>query len=212
MNPPASPDAGGKPRERPDQGGSRGQENVTSAPIDAVRATSVTVNSAVHVLSGVVPLADIHLGLGPVSAGQLADIHNNVPGTQAVPVTTSITMLGLDLLGTLTPTLEELAAGLAAALPGITGEALEDELIAGIVGDLETSAATLISPVAPGLSTALVQLTSLLSIRVNVQPDQPGHPEPSSSSPFHVSALRLSFEAPNILDLSLASSSVGYGN
>jgi hypothetical protein len=185
------------------------KENVKSALVTAIRATSVTVAATVHVRSLGLPLADINLGLGPVSAGELLDLYNGVPGTPAVPVTSSITMLGL---GDPTPTLNALASGLAAALPGITGEALNHGLILGIVGSVETSLGNLTSTVAPALSDALGQLSSLLSITVNVQPDQPGHPAPSTASPFSVSALRLSFVALNTLELSLATSSVGYGN
>lgn len=187
------------------------RENVTSALIASLRATSVTVNSTVHVKSAGVPLADIQLGMGPASTGLLLDIYNGVPGTPAVPVTTSITMLGSDPFGLLTPTLNSLAAGLAEALPGITGEALNKELILGIVGGAETTLTALLSPVAPALSKALGRLSNVLSIMVNVQPDQPRHPQPSSASPFSVSALRLSLDALDTLNLSLATSSVGYG-
>lgn len=185
------------------------RENMTSALINAIRATSVTVNSTLHLSDGVT-LADIRLALGPVSAGHLLDLHNEVPGTPAVPVAASITMLGLQPSG-LTPELEELAAQLATALPGIIGDALDDELINGVVAGFGSSAAALTSPVVSSFSDALGQLANQLSIMVNVQPDQPGHPEPSSSSPFQVSALRLSFPALNVLDMTLATSSVGYG-
>ena len=188
------------------------QENVTAALVAAIRATTVTVNATVHLRSAGLPLADISLGLGPTTTGQLLDLYNQVPGIPAVPVTTSITMLGLNPLGLLTPTLNALAAGLASALPGTTGEALSHELINGIVADFESPLAALTSPVASGLSEALGQLNTQLSIMVNVQPDKPGHPEPSSSSPFQVSALRLSFPAQSVLDLSLATSSAGHGN
>lgn len=186
-------------------------QNMTSALVTAIRAASVTVNSTVHVLSAGLPLADIQLGVGPVSTGSLLDLYNGVPGTPSVPITTSIKMLGLNPLGLLTPTLNALASGLAAALPGIVGEALNDELILGTVGDAETSFTELTSPVGASLSAALGQLSNLLSIMVNVQPDQPGHPEPSSAGPFRVSALRLLFDD-NVLDMSLASSSVRYGH
>jgi hypothetical protein len=188
------------------------QANMTSALIDAVRATSVTVSSTVKVLSAGLPLADIRLGLGPTTTGQLLDLFNQVPGTPAIPVKSSITMLGLDPLGLLTPTLRDLESELASALPGITGGALKDELIDGVVADFESSVAALTSPVASSLAAALGELRSQLSIMVNVQPDQAGHPEPSSVSPFQVSAMRLSFPALDALDLSVATSSVGYGN
>lgn len=188
------------------------KENITAALVASIRTTTVTVNATVHVRSAGLPLADISLGLGPTPAGQLLDLYNQVPGILALPVTTSITMLGSNPLGLLTPTLNALTSGLASALPGITGEALHNELLNGVVGDLKASVAGLASPVAPSVSNALGQLASLMSIMVNVQPDKPGHPQPSSSIPFRVSALRLSLDAPNILDLSLASSAVGYGN
>jgi hypothetical protein len=105
-----------------------------------------------------------------------------------------------------------LESELASALPGITGGALKDELIDGVVADFESSVAALTSTVASSLAAALGELRSQLSIMVNVQPDQAGHPEPSSVSPFQVSAMRLSFPALDALDLSVATSSVGYGN
>ncbi|WP_309107121.1 choice-of-anchor G family protein [Arthrobacter sp.] len=187
------------------------QENIASALIDAIRATSVSADSAVHVLSEGVSLAEIRLGLGPTSVGQLLNLHNDVPGTPAVPVTTSVRLLGLDPLGLLSPTLQDLESGLASALPGIVGEALNEELVLGITGDVKTSVATLTGPVGASVSSALDELSSLLSIMVNVQPDKPGHPEPSSAGPFQISALHLSLFGLDVLDLSVATSTVGYG-
>jgi hypothetical protein len=185
------------------------QENVTSALVAAIRDTSVTVHSTVHVLSDGVPLADIQLDIGPVPASWLLDVHSGVPGTPAVPVATSIIMLGLDPLGLHTPTLEALEAELAEALPGIAGEALDQELIVGVVGNFGAAMETLTAPVNAGLSDALGQFSSVLSVMVNAQPDQPGHPEPSYANPFSVSALRLSLSEANILELFVATSSVG---
>lgn len=185
------------------------RDDVTSALVTAIRTTPVSVTAAVHVQSMGVPLAVIDLALGPVTAGQLIDVHNGVPGTPVVPVTSSINMLGLELP---TDELKALASDLASDLPGIAGKALYNELVVGVVGQLETSLTDLADPVAPALAYTLSRLSSLLSIMVNVQPDQPGHPEPSSSGPFSVSALRLSLvDASGALNLSLATSSVGHG-
>lgn len=188
------------------------QENLTAALVAAIRATTVTVSTTVQVRSAGLPLAAIGLGLGPTTTGQLLDLYDQVPGTPTVPVTTSITMLGSNPFGLLTPTLNGLASGLASALPRITGEAFNNELLNGVAAGFASSVVALTGTVSPSLVAALDRLGSGLSIMVNVQPDQPGHPAPVSSSPFQVSALRLSFPALNVLDLSVASSSVGYGN
>lgn len=173
------------------------------------RATPVSVTAAVHVQSLGLPLAVLDLALGPVSVGQLIDLRNGVPGTPAVPVTSSINMLGLGLP---TEELKTLASELASDLPGIAGEALNSELIGGVVGEFDAAVTDLSGPAAPALSYIFSQLSGLLSIMVNVQPDQPGHPAPSSSGPYSVSALRLSLaNAPDTFDLSLATSSAGHG-
>jgi hypothetical protein len=187
------------------------QENVTRALADAIRATSVTVASTVNVTSGTIPVAVIHLGLGPVPTGQMLDLHTGVPGTPAVPVTTSVEMLVSDDLGTLTAAVNDLAAGLASALPGITGEALHNELVGGVVADYEASLAELANFVESAHVQAFNQLSSQLSIMVNVQPDKPGHPQPVTPNPFQVSALRLSVPAQGTTELSLATSSTGSG-
>jgi hypothetical protein len=186
------------------------QANITSLLVDAIRGTSVTVNATVHTLAAGIPLADIGLSLGPVSVGHLLDLHNSVPGTPAVPVTTVVTILGLDPLGILTPTVNILASGLASTLASITGKALDDVLTSGIVNAFNNSAAALVGPVADSLATALQPVSAVLSIMVNVQPDQPPYPGPATTN-FEVQALRLALiNDLNTLNLSLATASVGY--
>ena len=169
------------------------QGNVTAALVAAFRATSVKVTSTVH------GLADITLELGPANTGQLLDLYHQVPGTPAVPVKTSVSLLGQT----------ELAAELAAALPGLTGSALQEHVMDGLVGGLQSSVAALAGPIGPSLAANLDVLNGHLSIMVNVQPDQAGHPQPSGSSPYSVSALRLTLSDPALLDLPLATSAVG---
>ncbi|WP_171027261.1 choice-of-anchor G family protein [Pseudarthrobacter sp. NamB4] len=191
------------------------KNQIVAAITAAVRSMSVTVEATVQVhaldaLALYVPAADINLGLGPVPAGRLMDLHAGISGTGPVPVSSSI-----DLLGAVNPptaTLDALASGLAAALPDITGRALNHELILGVAAKLESSLGSSLMPVAPALAAGLDRLNNLLSIMVNVQPDQPGYPLPATGSPYSVSALRLSFDSLDTLHLSLATSSVGYGS
>jgi hypothetical protein len=189
------------------------QREVDSALLAAVRGMSVTVNATVEVRQAGLSVAEIQLGLGPVAAGSLVDIHHGVPGAPAVPVTSDVTIPGLDPFGVLEGLLNPVAAGLSAQLAGITGGALDNVLGSGILNDFTTSIASLLSPVAGSFSAALDLLSSLLSIMVNVQPDQPGYPGAATANPFEVTALRLSLiQDGGTLNLSVATASVGYGH
>jgi hypothetical protein len=180
------------------------QARVISALTAAIRATSVTVKATVEVkVTDLLSVAEINLGLGPVSVGTLLD-------GGSTPVTTEVKLLGSDILGGVTSQVGALASGLAASLPGITGRALNDVLITGIVGSFNSSVSALLQPVAGPIAASLAQLDQLLSIMVNVQPDQPGHPDYASVNPPSITALRLAFiENLDTLDLSLATSFAG---
>lgn len=183
--------------------------NIISAVQQAIRATPVTVTTTVTVRSLGIPVAEIGLGLGPVTTGLLLDQYHGVPGMPAAPVTTSVKLLGLNPP---TNTINTLAAGLAAALPSITGKALHNSLILGVTGTLTTALHDKTSPVEPALAQTLTQVSTLLSITVNAQPDQPGYPGTPRSSPVSVTALHLALNPNRNLDLSLATSSVTYSN
>ncbi|TLM86498.1 choice-of-anchor G family protein [Pseudarthrobacter sp. NamE2] len=180
---------------------------VITAVQQAIRATPASVTATVTVRSLGIPVGEIGLGLGPVTTGQLLDLHYGVPGTPVAPVTTSLKLL---VLSPPITALDTLASGLAAALPFISGKALHNGLILGVVETLNTSLQEQTSPVGPALAKALEQVNALLSITVNVQPDQPGYPGTTKSTPLSVTALQISLDPITALDLSIATSSIAY--
>ena len=180
---------------------------IITAVQQAVRATPTSATATVTVRSLGIPLAEISLGLGPVTTGQLLDVHNGITGTPIPPVSTALKLL---VLNAPTSALNTLTAGLATALPSVTGKALQNSLILGIVGTLTTSLQEQTVPVGPALTQALNQVNNLLSITVNVQPDQPGYEGTPSPSPLSVTALHLALNPIESLNLSLATSSVAY--
>ncbi|MDQ0731108.1 choice-of-anchor G family protein [Arthrobacter sp. B1I2] len=180
---------------------------VTAAVQQAIRATPASVTATVTVRTLGIPVGEISLGLEPVTIGQLLDLHYGISGTPAARVTTSLKLLGLNPP---TTALNTLASGLAAALPAITGKALHNGLILGVVGTLNTAVQEQTSPVGPALAKALGQVNALISITVNVQPDQPGYHGTAKSTPLSVTAIRISIDPLNTLDLSLATSSIAY--
>lgn len=181
--------------------------NITAAVQQAIRATPATVTATVTVRALGIPVAQISLGLGPTPTGQLLDLHHGIAGTPVPSVTTTVKLL---VLNAPTGALNTLASTLAAALPAITGKALDNSLIAGVVGTLRTSLQQQTAPVGPALAQALTQLNDLLSITVNVQPDQPGYQGTPSTTPLSVTALHLALNPQQSLNLYLASSSVTY--
>lgn len=183
--------------------------NVITAVQQAVRATPASVTATVTVRSLGIPVAEISLGLGPVTTGQLLDLHNKVPGVPVPLVTTAVKLL---VLSAPTSILTPLTSGLAGALPAITGKALHNSLILGVIGTLKSSLQEQTAPVGPASTQALNQLNNLLSITVNEQPDQPGYHGPPGSSSLSVTALHLALNPLQSLDLSLATSSVSYRN
>lgn len=188
------------------------QDQVISAVLSAIRDVSVTIDATVEVVKGGVLVAEIDLGMGPVAVGNLLDLHNSVPDMAAVTVTSEVTILAADPLGLIAAEVAILASpGLTDALPGIAGDAFDDVVIAEALHEFSDSATALLSPAADSLTATLQQLGSVLSILVNVQPDQPGHPDPAGANPFSVSALRLAIvDDLNSLDLLLGTASVAF--
>lgn len=183
--------------------------NITAAVQQAIRATPATVTATVTVRALGIPAAQISLGLGPTTTGQLLDLYHGVAGTPVPSVTTTVKLL---VVNAPTGALNTLTSALAAALPAITGKALDNSLIAGVVGTLGTSLQQQNAPVGPALTQALTQVNNLLSITVNVQPDQPGYQGTAGSSPVSVTALQVALNPAQNLNLSLATSSVTYTN
>lgn len=183
--------------------------NVISAVENAVRATPVSVAATVTARALGIPVGEISLGLGPVTTGRLLDLHYGIESQPAINASWSLKLLGLSAPSA---TLNALASGLAAALPAITGEALHNGLIVGVLATLDTALADQAGPVGPALDNALEQVSAVLAITVNVQPDQPGYHGTPSSSPLSVTALHLALDPVQSLDLSLATSSVGYSD
>ncbi|MEW1810220.1 choice-of-anchor G family protein [Pseudarthrobacter phenanthrenivorans] len=183
--------------------------NLTAAVQQAIRATPATVTATVTVRALGIPVGEIGLNLGPTTTGQLLDLYHGVAGTPVPFVTTTLKLL---ILNAPTGALNTLTSALAAALPAITGKALDKSLITGVVGTLGTSLQQQTAPVGPVLTQALTQVNNLLSITVNVQPDQPGYQGTPDATPLSVTALQLALNPQQSLNLYLASSSVTYTN
>lgn len=187
------------------------KDQVTSGLLSAFRGISVSVDATVPVLKAGVLVAKVELDMGPVALGNLVDVYNNVAGAAAVTVTSDDSVLVPDLLGVIAAEVAIVTSGLTAALPGVAGDALEDVVISGALNDINNAVTDLLNPVAGDLTSALQRLRSVVSILVNVQPDQPGHPDPAAANPFSVSALRLAvLEDLDSLDLSLGTASVAF--
>lgn len=183
--------------------------NITAAVRQAIRATPATVTATITVRALGIPAGEISLSLGPTTTGQLLDLHHGVTGTPVPSVATTVKLL---VLNAPTGALNTLTSVLAASLPAITGKALDTGLITGVVDTLRTSLQQQTTPVGPALTQALTQANNLLSITVNVQPDQPGYQGTPSTTPLSVTALQLALNPAQSLNLYLATSSVTYTN
>lgn len=187
------------------------KDQVLSGLLSAIRGISVSVDATVQVLKAGVLVGKADLDMGPVTLGNLVDVHNSVAGTATVTVTSDDSVLVPDLLGVIAAEVAIVTSGLTAALPGVAGDALEDVVISGALNDINNAVTDLLNPVAGDLTSALQRLRSVVSILVNVQPDQPGHPNPAVANPFSVSALRLAvLEDLDSMDLSLGTASVAF--
>ncbi|SEE63468.1 hypothetical protein SAMN04489740_1988 [Arthrobacter alpinus] len=188
-------------------------ERVVGAMRTALRAVTITSNTEVSlkVLGLNVPALDVQVG--PIGIGQLLDQPNDPAHLAKV----KILGLGLDLGGLLAP--------LTNGANGVVVTALNATVFGtgALIGNLGSSLAALTAPVVTALGTILSPLSSLVSLRINVQPDQPwggstSKPAdvtalpsgPGTTAEYKVSAIRVGLiNQANLLGLSLANSSAG---
>lgn len=130
-------------------------------------------------------------------------------------IDTLLAALGLPTLTQLTNTV----LGLGSALVTTTGNTITTTVLSTVTS-LGTTLSTAINTVITALGTIVGALPSVVSLMVNVQPDQPGAPDPTfipadgdSTAQYLVSALRLGladFAVPgDVASVTLATSSAG---
>ncbi len=174
-------------------------QRVTNALADAVRAATLTVSlsTVVSIVSGAVQVLRTDVSL----SGSIASI---LAGTAAVTVTTDVLGLAAVLntllapLGTTLTALRSLISGLATGIR----TAVADLITTTVLQRVNELGATLAATSAAIVSAAggiIGALPSVLSVMVNVQPDQAGAPPgsevvgatPRSTGRFDVTALRI---------------------
>lgn len=185
---------------------------------------SVTITSTTHI-----PLtaATIDLKVGPTSIGQLIGKPDGI-GAPSAP-TVDVKVLGLGLPGVVTLLVKPVTDLLKVSGNGEVAEAListvlnEGGLASTLVSNLGKDLAALTAPVAKAAGVILTPFSKLVSVRVNVQTEQPwgGSPlrplqaselanVPTTGTEYKVSAIRVSLiNDANALAVSLANSSAG---
>ncbi|WP_104087804.1 choice-of-anchor G family protein [Arthrobacter sp. GMC3] len=182
---------------------------VMDALLLAVRSVKLHFTSKSTVKLLVVPIASIDVEAGPATLGQFLD------GTAPVP------KVSVKLLGALdAPLVNNLTTALLGGTLGVVGNVLKATVFGAnaLVPALGVSLAALVTPVVTAVSPIVRTFRSLVSIRINVQPDKPwsGGAKPSDvtapAGEYKVSAIRVGlvdFNSASLLSLSLANSSAG---
>ena len=181
----------------------------------AVLSVSLTVTLKATVLGSPVDVLAVDVSMSG-SLGQLLAS----PSTATAVVGTRVLsgVLGTLLGGVLNPLLTALT-GSAGSLRSSVGTLVRSTLVTPIT-TLGTTLATTLAPVVTALGTLTSRLPSVLSLRVNLRPDQAGYPggvvttppaDKWSTSPYQVGALRVGLLAgtTTVTSLDLATSRVG---
>lgn len=176
--------------------GTRIQQVVSILETAILDATlNVSLNAAVNL--GALRVAGLGVGLTASLRSLIA-----VPSTAALAITLTVLPdlpLGIGpllngLLGGVTSALNGLTTGLVAPIANLL-----TTTVFGVVDQLDETLADVLSGVVDALAVVLAPLPRVLSVMVNVQPDQPGAPVGStfhaatdtSTASYSVSALRL---------------------
>ncbi|MFC5928049.1 hypothetical protein D6T64_10100 [Cryobacterium melibiosiphilum] len=173
--------------------------NVTAAVTDAVNAAVLSVESSVTislppVLGVAVEVLRLDIGLRNVNAGDTSSttVGDVLAGRAALAIVP--TTLGVGLGG-----VTALVTGLTASLVAPVSTLLTTQLLTP-VSSLGAALAAASAPIVTALGSVVAALPSLLSLAVNVQPDQagalpgPGYSAavpPRTSAEYRVSALRI---------------------
>ena len=178
---------------------------VLDAVLLAVRSVKFHFTSTSNVRL-LLPIASVEVDAGPATLGQFLD------GTAPVPI------VSVKLLGKLEAPLVD---GLTSALLGGTLGVVTNVLSATVFGanalvpKLGASLAGLLKPAVTAVGKILKPFSSLVSIRVNVQPDRPWAGDKpldvsAQEGEYKVSAIRVGLvNSASLLSLSLANSSSG---
>jgi len=199
-------------------------DGFTSSLVTALRAAvdKATLNVALRVdltatLLGVaVPVLKVDV----VVQGSLSQVLAS-PSTAKASVTgTVLPVLGLG--ATLSAVLNGLLTPLANSAPTLVGSiaSLLTTTLVTPITTLGTTLSTTLAPVVTAVGTLTTRLPSVLSLRVNLRPDQAGYPggvvttapaDKWSTSPYQVGALRvaLSAGATTVTSIDFATSRVG---
>jgi len=189
------------------------KNRVVTALTTALNSVSITVATSISLVALMIPVAAIDVNLGPIRVGQLLDDSVAPPAP-----TVGTKVLGADLGGVVAAVLTPITAVLLSGANGVVKNVLRSTLFGpgALVPALASNLQGLTAPVVTAVGGILTSFDSLVSIRVNVQPDQawPGGTKPSDVAAlvgeYKVSALRVGLvNSAGLLGLSLANSSAG---
>jgi hypothetical protein len=180
---------------------------VSDALTAALREVTIESRSVVTVVSALsVPVAEIEVVTGPLTLGEF--LGGAVPAPRVTPK-----LLGLGLGGTL---LNAIVGALSSGTNGVVQSALQATIFnAGLVPQVGSSVDALVVDAGAGIGNLLSSLAAVVSIHVNVQPDQPWtgvKPADVAARPgeYKVSAIRVGLiNQPGLLSISLGTSAAG---
>lgn len=172
---------------------------VTTTITNAIRAATVSVNLAVGLNVAGIQLVSTGLHLNSTLGGLVDGTATfTVDPPQFVSGTLLGTLLGILGVGNTVASLTTAILGLATGLVAPLGNAVTTTVL-GLVTTLGATLTGLVTPIVTAVGTIVNRLPQVLSLAVNVQPDQPGAPSGTtfipasgdSSAQYLVTALRL---------------------
>ncbi|ALV44587.1 hypothetical protein MB46_02685 [Arthrobacter alpinus] len=201
------------------------KNRVLAAVQQALWAVTISSNTNITLKLLSANVATIGMKVGPTSVGQLLGQPVATPPAPPPPPVVTANVLGLDIGGVVAALLTPLTNALLGGGNGVVATALNATVFGtgSLVSALGVSLAALTAPVVTALGAILSPLSSLVSLRINVQPDQPwggstSKPAdvtalpsgPGTTAEYKVSAIRIGLiNQANLLGLSLANSSAG---
>ncbi|WP_242701793.1 choice-of-anchor G family protein [Arthrobacter cavernae] len=182
---------------------------VLTALTTALRAITLNATTNITLKLAGINAATIGVNMGPSTLGQFLD------GTAVAPAVTA-DVIGLDLGGVVAALLSPITGALLSGTNGVVQTVLNATVFnSGIIPALGTGLQSLITPVVNAVAPILTAFSSTVSIRVNVQPDQPWtSTKPADATAavgeYKVSALRVGLiDSASLLSLSLGNASAG---
>ena len=155
---------------------------VTTTITNAIRAATVSVNLAVGLNVAGIQLVSTGLHLNSTIGGLVDGTATfTVDPPQFVTGTLLATLLGILGAGNTVASLTTAILGLATGLVAPLGNAVTTTVL-GLVTTLGATLTGLVTPIVTAVGTIVNRLPQVLSLAVNVQPDQPGAPSGTTSS------------------------------